>query len=70
MLASGVGAPVDRRVPLSDCPHGLYGAEWGGTGEPVLSCASDLGDGRWFRGRVTAECDEEALVAPTDEASP
>jgi hypothetical protein len=66
LVASCVGAPVDPRVSLGDCPHGLYWAECGGTGEPVLGCESDLGDCRWFQGGVTASGYTVSDCPPTD----
>ena len=44
----------DERMPLSDCDYGLYWAECGGDGEPVLGCDRGNGDCRWFSGGVTA----------------
>ena len=44
----------DERMPLSDCDYGLYWAECGGDGEPVLGCDRGNGDCRWFTGGVTA----------------
>jgi hypothetical protein len=44
----------DERMPLSDCDYGLYWAECGGDGEPVLGCDRGNGDCRWFAGGVTA----------------
>jgi hypothetical protein len=44
----------DERMPLSECDYGLYWAECGGDGEPVLGCDRGNGDCRWFSGGVTA----------------
>ena len=44
----------DERMPLSECDYGLYWAECGGDGEPVLGCDRGNGDCRWFTGGVTA----------------
>ena len=66
LVASCVCAPADPRVSLSDCPHGLYWAECGGTGEPVLGCESELGDCRWFQGGVTARGYTVSDCPPTD----
>ena len=52
-LALGGCAP-DGRMPLSDCDHGLYWADCGGSGDPVLGCDRETGDCRWFSGGVTA----------------
>lgn len=57
LAASCVGGPVepvDPRIALSDCPHGLYWAECGGAVEPVLGCEGELGDCRWFQGGASA----------------
>ena len=48
------GCAPDERMPLSDCDYGLYWAECGGDGEPVLGCDRGNGDCRWFAGGVTA----------------
>lgn len=56
MLAAA-GCPVtaeDLRKPLGDCEHGLYWAECGGEGDPVLGCDEATGDCRWFSGGVSA----------------
>ena len=45
---------ADERMPLSECDYGLYWAECGGDGEPVLGCDRGNGDCRWFTGGVTA----------------
>ena len=44
----------DERMPLSECDYGLYWAECGGDGEPVLGCDRGNGDCRWFTGGETA----------------
>ena len=44
----------DERMPLSECNYGLYWAECGGDGEPVLGCDRGNGDCRWFTGGETA----------------
>jgi hypothetical protein len=49
-----VATPEDPHRPLSECEHGLYWAECGGGGEPVLGCDRASGDCRWFSGGETA----------------
>ncbi len=44
----------DDRILLEDCDVGLYWADCGGNGEPLLACERDTGDCRWFSGGVTA----------------
>lgn len=64
--AGGPVEPVDPRIALTDCPHGLYWAECGVAGEPVLGCDSELGDCRWFQGGVTARGYIVSDCGPTD----
>lgn len=52
--ALAVSGCADDRVPLEDCDYGLYWAECGGNGEPVLGCDRDTGNCRWFAGGLTA----------------
>ena len=44
----------DERMPLSECDYGLYWADCGGDGEPVVGCDRGNGDCRWFTGGATA----------------
>lgn len=44
----------DERMPLADCDHGLYWADCGGDGEPVLGCDRESGACRWFTGGISA----------------
>ncbi|MCC6524460.1 MAG: hypothetical protein IT373_17525 [Polyangiaceae bacterium] len=67
LLAGCVATPDDTRPPLSECEHGLYWAECGGTGEPVLGCDRETGDCRWFSGGVTAR-GHAVSDCPTTEA--
>jgi hypothetical protein len=53
-LTSCVATPGDPRPPLSECEHGLYWADCGGIGEPVLGCDRETSDCRWFSGGETA----------------
>jgi hypothetical protein len=48
------GCAPDERMPLADCAHGLYWADCGGNGEPVLGCDRETGACRWFSGGITA----------------
>ncbi len=42
-------------VPISECAFGLYWADCGGNGEPVLGCDRSTGECRWFATGVAAE---------------
>jgi hypothetical protein len=42
-------------VPMSECKFGLYWADCGGNGEPVLGCDRSSGDCRWFATGVAAQ---------------
>jgi len=46
------GCVADERVPLDQCTHGLYWADCGGDGEPLLGCDESTGACRWFSGGV------------------
>lgn len=48
-----VACAPDERMPLSECDHGLYWGDCGGTGDPVLGCDRETGDCRWFAGGLT-----------------
>lgn len=52
MLQTSCGS--DARTPLEECSHGLYWADCGGGGVPVLGCDESTGACRWFRGGVSA----------------
>lgn len=52
--AGCMSEPVDTRSPLTECAHGLYWADCGGTDAPVLGCDRETGDCRWFGGGETA----------------
>ncbi len=48
------GCAPDERMPLTDCDFGLYWADCGGNGDPVIGCDRATGNCRWFSGGVTA----------------
>lgn len=54
LMLGVLGCAPDERVPLSECEFGLYWAECGGNGGPVLGCERATGDCRWFGGGETA----------------
>lgn len=49
------GCAPDERAPLEECEHGLYWADCGGNGEPVVGCDRESGECRWFAGGVAAQ---------------
>jgi hypothetical protein len=42
-------------VPMSECEFGLYWADCGGNGEPLLGCDRSTGDCRWFANGLAAQ---------------
>ena len=64
--ALAVSGCADDRVPLEDCDYGLYWAECGGNGEPVLGCDRDTGNCRWFAGGLTARGHAVSTCPPTN----
>ncbi len=66
-IALGMGGCVDdTRAPLTDCDFGLYWADCGGDGEPVVGCDRETGDCRWFAGGVTALGHATSDCPPSD----
>jgi hypothetical protein len=53
VLVSACGS--DSAVPIDGCEYGLYWAECGGNGEPVLGCDRETGSCRWFAGGIVAQ---------------
>lgn len=60
------GCAPDERMPLGDCDYGLYWADCGGNGDPVLGCDRETGECRWFSGDVTARGYAISTCPPTD----